>query len=189
MVPAPPELTDSELATRVVSGPDAVGAFDELYARHAGRLLAYLRARFPAHADDLAQEAWTRVLDRLRSGEVAEMTNFRGWLFRIATNKGTDQYRLKRLEALGEDDNTPDPKRSLPLDALLDTERREVFRRCLEKLEPDYRAVIVASSAGEKPVEIAARLRITREAVDQRKSRGLSALRACVERHLPADSQ
>ncbi len=185
MPPPPPEPTDAELAHRVTHGPDPTAAFDDLYGRHAARLLAFLRDRFPALADDLAQEAWARALDRLRKGSAAEMTNLRGWLFRIAANAGTDQYRRARAEPLDPAAEPPDPDHVAPLAAMLDAERRDVVARCLDKLDAGYRAVIVAGSAGEKPVDTAARLGITRELVDQRKSRGLAALRTCVERHLP----
>lgn len=55
MPPPPPEPTDAELAHRVTHGPDPTAAFDDLYGRHAARLLAFLRDRFPALADDLCK--------------------------------------------------------------------------------------------------------------------------------------
>ena len=176
---------DDELAHRVIHGPDAAAAFDALYTRHAARLLAFLRDRFPAVADDVAQEAWTRLFACLRRGESRELTNFRAWLFRIASNVALDDVRKTRAVPLDEVAEPPDRGPSAPIEMLLDNERKAVVARCLGKLEGDYRVVIVACSLGQKPTEIAAELGISRELVDQRKFRGLKALRACVERHLP----
>jgi RNA polymerase sigma-70 factor, ECF subfamily len=148
-------------------------------------LLAFLRDRFPAVADDVAQEAWTRLFACLRRGERRERTNFRAWLFRIASNAALDDVRKARSLPLDQVSEPPDRGPSGPIEMLLDNERKAVVERCLGKLEGDYRAVIVACTLGQKPTEIAARLGISRELVDQRKLRGLRALRACVERHLP----
>lgn len=180
--PIPP---DDELARRVVHGPDPDAAFDALYSRHATRLLAFLRDRFPTIADDAAQEAWARLFACLRRGESRELTNFRAWLFRIASNVALDEIRKPRTLPLDASAEPPDRGQDVPIERLLDSERKAVVARCFEKLEGDYRVVLVACTLGQKPTEIAAQLGISRELVDQRKFRGLKALRACVERHLP----
>jgi RNA polymerase sigma-70 factor, ECF subfamily len=185
MFPTTPITPDGELAHRVIHGPAPDAAFDALYARHATRLLAFLRDRFPTVADDAAQEAWTRLFACLRRGESRELTNFRAWLFRIASNVALDEFRRARVLPLNEVAEPPDREQGDPIESLLDGERKAVVERCLEKLEGDYRKVLSACSLGQKPTEIAAQLGISRELVDQRKFRGLKALRTCVERHLP----
>jgi RNA polymerase sigma factor (sigma-70 family) len=195
MVPLPPpsitvsEPTDGELAHRVVHGPRREAAFDELYARHAARVLAILRVWFSADAEELAQEAWTRAFAQMRKGEIQELTNFRAWLIQIGRRAGIDAYRKGRLESLGSQHDVPDARLTSPLEPLLDTERRDVLRTCLEKLDDEYRAVIVASAGGEDPKETAGRLHMTVAVVYQRKSRALTALRKCAERHMPPGSE
>lgn len=181
----PPIPSDDELAHQVVHGPDPSAAFEALYTRHATRLQAFLRDRFPAIAEDAAQEAWTRLLACLLRGENRELANFRAWLFRIASNVALDELRRARVLPLNEVAEPPDREQGDPIESLLDGERKAVVERCLEKLEGDYRKVLSACSLGQKPAEIAAQLGISRELVDQRKFRGLKALRTCVERHLP----
>ena len=184
MPPDPPaEPTDAELARRVAVGPDPTGAFKMLFARHHGRLLAFLLARYRNVAEDVAQEAWLRVLSSLKTGPRA-VPNFRAYLFQIARNLALDVHRRKQAGPLTADDDPPDPVPPT-LDGLLDAERREVVRGCLKMLPPDQRDVIAAASGGEKPEETAGRLGVPRRLIDQRKSRALAALRECVQKHLP----
>lgn len=189
MVPEPIEPTDTELAYRVVKGPDSAPAFDVLYARHAIRLLAYLRDRLPKAVNEIAREAWTRVFEQFRKGEAGETIDFRALLFRIAASVGTDLFRSTRREFLGPDEDTPDPRKLQPKEAMIDAEKHDVFQKCLAKLEPDYRVLITVCCSGERREEIALRLGLSLEVVDARKSRAMAALRACADRHLPKDSQ
>jgi RNA polymerase sigma-70 factor (ECF subfamily) len=183
----PPDLTteptDAELARRVSTGPDRTRAFEALFARHHARLLAFLLARFPDTAEDVAQEAWLKALAAARAGPRA-MTNFRGFLFEVARNLALDLQRRKCTVpfADGAEPQAPD---STALDTLLDTERRNVVRECLKRLHPDQRTVVEAAAGGESAEECAARLGVSHGIIYQRKSRGLSALRECVKRHLP----
>lgn len=174
---------DAELAARVGDPLYGSVAFRALYDRHAVALLAFALARFPAVAEDVCQETWLRAHREWQKGD-REMTNLRGWLFRIARNFGVDSIRSARAGTFAEGQDPPDPGGSVPLDGLLDAERRAVVARCIERLRPEFRAVIQAAAGGEPPGETAGRLGVTRANVDQRKSRGLVALRDCVERHL-----
>ena len=76
--------SDEALYARVKQGD--IRAFDELYARYAGRLFGFLRPQVPTRADaeDVLHEA---LLATLESGEVAfDRGSFRTWLYRIAVN-------------------------------------------------------------------------------------------------------
>jgi RNA polymerase sigma-70 factor (ECF subfamily) len=73
-------------------------AFGDLYRRVARPLWAYLRRMTdsPALADDLLQEAFTRLLVR-DSPPLAEAAQ-RAWLFRVASNLAIDAIRRGRRE-------------------------------------------------------------------------------------------
>src|ERR1700712_2000423 len=69
------------------------------------RLLRYLRAREPRHADDIAGETWVAVasrIDRFEGGPGA----FAGWLFTIAAHRLAD---LRRTGARRQTDPHSDP--------------------------------------------------------------------------------
>jgi RNA polymerase sigma-70 factor, ECF subfamily len=100
--------SDESLYARVKQG-DMV-AFDELYARYAGRLFGFLRAQLPAASDaeDLFHET---MMATLESDEVSFAgASFKTWLFRIARNRVLNRQRSTargdaaklRLSASGE---------------------------------------------------------------------------------------
>jgi RNA polymerase sigma-70 factor (ECF subfamily) len=82
---------DEVLYARVKQGD--MRAFDELYARHAGRLFGFLRPQLPTKADaeDVLHEA---LLATLESSEVVfDRGSFRTWLYRIARNRVLNRSR------------------------------------------------------------------------------------------------
>jgi RNA polymerase sigma-70 factor (ECF subfamily) len=83
--------SDEALYARVKQGD--MRAFDELYARYAGRLFGFLRPQLPTQADaeDVFHEA---ILAALESSEVVfDRGSFRTWLYRIARNRVLNRLR------------------------------------------------------------------------------------------------
>jgi RNA polymerase sigma-70 factor, ECF subfamily len=83
--------SDEALYARVKRGD--LAAFDELYARYAGRLFRFLAAQLPttADAEDVFHES---MLATLESKEVTfESASFRTWLYRIARNRVLNRRR------------------------------------------------------------------------------------------------
>src|SRR5437762_8172568 len=85
--------TDLALVARCRAGD--LGAFEELYRAHAGRLFSVACRMLgnPADAEDLLQEIFLsahRKLDSFR-GEAALGT----WLYRLATNQCLDYLRSR----------------------------------------------------------------------------------------------
>ncbi len=79
-----------------------MGAFDELYRRHAARLLGFLRPQLPSPADaeEVMNEAMMRAFE---SDEVVfDRACFRTWLYRIARNTALNRIRSigRRARAL-----------------------------------------------------------------------------------------
>src|SRR5262245_24161416 len=79
----------------------ARNACEELYVRHARRLLAFLSARVHgSDLEDIHQGIWERVWERLPDG--FHGGNFRAWLFQIARNYLIDHSRKRRPQPLDE---------------------------------------------------------------------------------------
>jgi RNA polymerase sigma-70 factor (ECF subfamily) len=90
-------VEDTALMLRYRDGDAA--AFETLYRRHNDSLYRYLLrlSLNPATAEDLFQEAWTKVIDaRQRYRPTARFTT---WLFRIAHNCFIDHVRRSRRYA------------------------------------------------------------------------------------------
>ena len=86
-----PQAGDERLMLAWVEGD--IAAFEQLYARHRGRLYRFLlrQLRDPATADELFQDVWQRVI-AARAGWKPDAA-FGTWLFRIAHNRLTDHWR------------------------------------------------------------------------------------------------
>jgi RNA polymerase sigma-70 factor (ECF subfamily) len=184
MTPAE-SMSDAELAACVADPVQAQGAFRLLYDRHAESLMAFALARFPAHADDVAQETWARAWRQLNE-KGRTMTNLRGWLFTIARNLGTDFHRGPKSAGL-DDMDVADRSPGVAENWIQD-ERRDAMKKCLDTLnkqKPEYGAVVGAFLGGEEVAAASERLGISRANFDQRKKRALDALQDCVERRLP----
>jgi RNA polymerase sigma factor (sigma-70 family) len=103
-------------------------------------------------AEDLAQEAFVRVLDH-------EPDNPRAWLFRVASNLARDEVRsvvrrkrhltLIKAEAEGTAE-TPDP-----IEALDRQRKEETARQALDELSDRDREVLLLWDAGMNYTEIA----------------------------------
>lgn len=105
--------------------------FDTLFDRLYPPLVRYCSRMTgdPDQADDLAQEAFFRLLDRRVVGTDAGL---RVWLFRVATNLARDRARTREtrrriLAAFPPPEDTPGPERDL--------ERRERARRARAALD------------------------------------------------------
>ena len=92
------EASDETLLVRLRRGDVAAG--EALVARYYVPLMRYLqRVAGPRAAEDLHQQTWVSALahaDRFVAN--AGAGSFRGWLFRIASNKTKDHWRSARRE-------------------------------------------------------------------------------------------
>ena len=68
-------------------------------SRFGKRLLGFIRQRVgnEADAEDILQDVWYQLTTTVDTGPIEQMS---GWLFAVARNKITDQYRKKRPESL-----------------------------------------------------------------------------------------
>lgn len=97
--------SDEELAAAIATG--STDAFEQFYDRHVPALydMAYRLLRGP-EAEDVVQETFFRVWERLQGGEAVR--NVRAWLFTIAHNAALDVIRARKrvvpADAAAEDD-------------------------------------------------------------------------------------
>jgi RNA polymerase sigma-70 factor (ECF subfamily) len=103
-------------------------------------------------AEDLAQEAFFRLLDRGVEGSEAGL---RSWLFRVATNLARDRSRTREtrqriLSAYPPPENVPGPEQAL--DRKEETRR---VRKALEVLTERDRKMLLLRQEGLSYVEIA----------------------------------
>ena len=141
--------------------------FDELVERHSGEIFAYVwRMLREAHdAEDCLQETFLRAFrsyERVRAG-----TNYRAWLYKIATNAARSHWkRRKRSETYTID---LDPELQADGMSVADRVERkallEAVARAVEALPDQQRAALIMRKYQELSyAEIAAALECTEAA-------------------------
>jgi RNA polymerase sigma-70 factor, ECF subfamily len=171
-----PARGDEELMRAVQAGD--LSAFEQIILRHqaavwntAGRLL-----NDPAEAEDVAQEAFLRVLDAAPRYRPA--AKFRTYLLQIVARLCLDRLRKKRPLYT---ENLPEqPADSQPPDGLLiGAEQRRIMRQALEQLPARRRLALILRYDQELSYqEIAAVLQVSTKAVERLLARGRAGLAA-----------
>ena len=169
-----------------------LNALSALIARYQNRLYRYLlrMVRQPSEAEDLFQQTWVRVAEKIRSFDASR--NFDAWLFTLARNLAFDHLRRIRpssLDApLGDDDSgetivsrmvSGEPA---PLDRLLARELSSRLAAALDSLPLVYREVLSLRFEEEMKIEeIAAVLGTPLSTVKSRLRRSLEQVRQIME--------
>lgn len=167
-------------------------AFEALYRRWRGKLYRYLQRQCgsAAHAEELYQDIWLKVINARAGYEVA--AKFSTWLFRIAHNRLIDHYRRHSREAVAsygpdDDDDCPaDETAALPApataqpEALLERKAlAEELVRHIDALPAAQRETFLLSEEGDMTLEeIAAATGVNRETAKSRLRYALAKLRA-----------
>lgn len=179
------ETADDTLAEQIRRGDD--GAFDALFDRYAGPLLAYLEGmtRDRAAAEDLLQETLLRVHRHIDRYE--ERGAFRAWVFRTATNVALTELRRRRYAGGESLDGAAlavrAPERDEPEQRFADRQRAAAVEDALARLAPEHRAVVllrVREDMGTR--EIAETLRVPEGTVKSRMHHAVRQLREWIER-------
>jgi RNA polymerase sigma factor (sigma-70 family) len=137
-------------------------AFDRLYLEEHERIvrhLVYLTGE-RATAEDLAQETFSRLLERGGAGDADVLHNPRAWLTKVASNlaynhfrgetrRGTREAAEARVTFAGRDASTVGASEHGDVDLVLDV------RRALDELAPRDRAVLLLRHSGFSYAEIA----------------------------------
>src|SRR5438045_2847431 len=184
--PADTDVCDESLLARLKAGDVAAG--ETLVQRYHGPLMRYLqRTAGPRAAEDLHQQTWLSILGHLDRfvTSVEGGGSFRGWLFRIATNKTKDHWRsLGREKAAKEGlsrliDGDGSPWAGHAADG---AEQQEKLRRAIEQLPEGQRDVLMLRYYSNlKFVEIARILDCPVNTALTRAHKGLLKLRAAMQ--------
>jgi len=176
--------------------PDALTA---VISRYQHRLYRYLLrlVREPAAADDLFQQTWLRVMEKISRYDARR--NFESWLFSVAHNLAIDSWRGKRGESLdhagdagdGGDSCEPPSDRLRTgdpdaLERLLDFERGAMLAACMHELPAIHREVLTLRFEEDmKLEEIAEVAGIPLSTVKSRLRRALEGLRGAMDARFP----
>ena len=150
--------SDESLLLRLRDGDVAAG--EVLVARYYLPLMRYLqRIAGQRSAEDLHQQTWLSVLAHAdRFVAASDKSSFRGWLFRIASNKAKDHWRSARREKAAKEGvsritEIESPWAGSRADG---AEQRDKLRRAIEQLPQAQRDVLMMRYYGNfKFVEIA----------------------------------
>lgn len=130
----------------------------EAYRRYGPEILSHLRAlvRDPGEAEDLAQEAFLRLLAEVAADR--RPTNTRAWLHRVATNLAMSYGRHRQVAHRAEPrlrhDGSIEPTEDL---AVLREEQRRI-RGALDGLRDHDRQVVLLAASGLSGSELADRM-------------------------------
>lgn len=119
--------------------------FDEIYNEVGPSVFRYLRrlTGSRAQAEDVLQETFLKFHLQLESK--AEITHYRSWLFRVATNTVRDQRRSEVRSAIREDSYGAGAE---VIDFRGHIENWQIARRVLGKMSPRMRQVLLLSAEG-----------------------------------------
>jgi RNA polymerase sigma-70 factor, ECF subfamily len=171
-------------------------ALSELIARYQNRLYRYLLriVRQPAEAEDLFQQTWLRVLEKIGSFDGSR--NFDAWLFTLARNLAIDYLRRvhpqsldEPLAARGHGETAADricSRDHTPFDRALAAERRTQMGEAMAALPVIYREVLTLRFEDEMKIEEIAQVTgVPVSTVKSRLRRSLEQLRYTLEAHHP----
>jgi RNA polymerase sigma-70 factor, ECF subfamily len=155
----PAERSDNALLRRLRDGD--TGAGEELVQRYAEPLVRYLQRLVGSQqvAEELHQATWLSVLGHMdRFDPTAGDSAFRAWIYRIATNKANDHWRVAGRDRnarqglrLVLDEEGPSADQALEAD-----EEQGRLRRAIEQLPENQKQVLLMRYYGNlKFVEIA----------------------------------
>jgi RNA polymerase sigma-70 factor (ECF subfamily) len=141
--------SDAELAKDALGGSEA--AYRELVTRYASAAVNFIYrfTRDRALAEDLAQEGFLRVYQRLNTYD--PQRKFSSWFFQVLRNITIDHLRVNRLPTSSLDELEEEGHRAAAIDresaspeeAAGQSELAVAMSAALAKIRPEYREVVV----------------------------------------------
>ncbi len=149
--------SDEELMSFVRQGE--VRAFDELYVRYGGRLLAYFTRMLNfnrTQAEDALQDLFLKIAEAPEKFDTNR--SFRTWIFSIASNTCKNYYRHRQVVAQSREeiayegewkDNSAFVNCASRIDARL---FRNMLEECLNELPPEKKEAFILKYQEEKTI-------------------------------------
>ena len=182
---------DTVLAFKAADGDEC--AFEALvrkYERLVSTCVFSMLGNNPEDVLDVSQEVFLKVYRNLSSFKGD--SEFSTWLYRVAKNCALDYIRKRKplttsLDTSGEDaegyDVADTSDKSNPEKKALEAERKEILRRCIDKLSEEHREVIILRHVNDYSYEqISKTLSLEVGTVKSRISRAREALKKNLEK-------
>jgi RNA polymerase sigma factor (sigma-70 family) len=159
---------------------------------YGNRLFRFIRGKVPTNADaeDIAQEVWYQLS---RVAELDSIEQISGWLFRVARNRITDNYRKQKPDLL-EDSVFEDKEGGISFKELLIADSvspenenlKEIFWeelfKALEELPENQKNVFVWNELEDQTFqEVSDRTGVNIKTLISRKRYAVQYLRTCLE--------
>jgi len=149
-------VTDAQLIHAYRSGDQS--AFEQLYERYRKPVFAYLNRMLPgqrAMVDDLFQQTWIKVIDKLDS--YRDNDRFIAYILRVARNQAIDVLRRAGREVAVDPGQIEACDQGVgPEGEALNREIVVLLERAVAQLSPDQREVFLMRQAEISFKEIAA---------------------------------
>jgi RNA polymerase sigma-70 factor (ECF subfamily) len=147
-------MTDEEIVELVKKGDTQ--AFGEIVEKYQGPVFGYIRKminQIPEEAEDLAQEVLIAAYENINGFEKGR--KFSSWIYRIAHNKAIDYFKKRKVKTSQIEDMEEILMENKELIEDLEIKNDEIkkLREAVEKLEINYREVIVLNYFEEKSYE------------------------------------
>jgi len=112
-----------------------------LYRKHSGAVFARLASlASSSQVDDLAQEIWIRILEKLH---LYKEGSFRAWALTVARNYFLDSVRMKRSSQLKSEFDVVDTGPDRDREWAARSEWAQILRECMTRLNDRHREVVV----------------------------------------------
>ncbi|UGA56637.1 sigma-70 family RNA polymerase sigma factor [Vibrio sp. VB16] len=174
--------TDEQLMAAFGNGEQ--NAFSELYQRHKDPLYRFfvrqLEPSQNAHAEELFQDVWFRVVDKRES--YTPSAKFTTWLYRMAHNLIIDEYRKRMSEKAysAQINNEEFTELHDPTE-----QNKGAIKHCMSLLAPLQReAFLLRYESGFESAQICTIVDAKPEAIKTRLRYALDQLRQCLTRKL-----
>lgn len=128
------------------------------FERYGPEIQAHLRAlvRDPGEAEDLAQEAFVRLMAEVAAGRPPD--NTRAWLHRVASNLAMSYGRHRQVAQRAEPRLRGDGSMAATEDLAIRHDEHRRVRAALGELRDHDRAVVLLAAAGLSGPELATRM-------------------------------
>ncbi len=143
------QLSDKELIAAYIKGDSA--AFEVLFSRHKQKIYTsiYLFVRDHDQADDIFQEVFIKVIDRLQNGRYNDDGKFLPWVMRIARNYCIDEYRSNKRIGIVHNTDTKDYFKTIPSEIttseenIMESQSCSQIKELVDQLPDEQKEVVI----------------------------------------------